>query len=248
MLLQGKRIVVTGAATDRGIGLATCRLAAENGADVVALDITLDRDGLKPWDRIDGAVRMACDVTSEEDCKAVAAAVGSLGPVDGLIHCAGIAEPLGIADLTRQRYQRMLDVNLWGTMQLTQALLPSLRASGSGAIVCLSSLAGQRGGGFVGGIHYAAAKAGVLGFMRGLARELGPEGIRVNAVAPGLVDTDMTVPFMDAETRLRLVNQAPLQRLAAPLEVAGACIFLVSDLSSYVTGATLDVNGGLHIH
>lgn len=248
MLLKDRRIVVTGAGSERGIGLAACRLASEHGAETFALDRAFPARGLARWDRVDNGWRMACDITDARDCEAVASAIFAGGPVDGLIHCAGIAEPLGIADLTRERYERMLDVNLWGTMQLTKALLPAIRASKRGSIVCLSSLAGQRGGGFVGGIHYAAAKAAVMGFARTLARELASEGTRVNVVSPGLVDTDMTKPFMAAEMRDQLAKQAPMQRLGGADEIAGACIFLISDLSSYVTGATIDVNGGLHIH
>ncbi len=245
MLLSDRTIVVTGAGAPRGIGQAACRMALERGARVHAVD--RDAEALAALrERLPGlASAIACDVTSEDDCARVSAGAGA---ADALIHCAGIAEPLALADLTRERYDRMLDVNLWGTIQIVKALAPAMAARGSGSIVCLSSLAGQRGGGFVGGLHYAAAKAGVLGFVRGLARELGPRGVRVNAVAPGLVDTDMTVPFMPADVRAQLARQAVLGRLATPEEVAGACLFLASDLAGYVTGATLDVNGGLHIH
>lgn len=248
MLLLGQKIVVTGASARRGVGQAACRLACGFGASVYALD--RDREGL---DRLaeelpELAGALVCDITRAEDCRQVGAVLAAAGGADALVHCAGVAEPLSLAQMTRERYDRMLDVNLWGTMQIAQALAPAMVERGSGSIVCISSVAGQRGGGFVGGLHYSASKAAVLGFVKGLARELGPSGVRVNAVAPGLVDTDMTTPFMAAETRAGLAKQALLGRLATPEEIAGVCLFLCSDLASYVTGATLDVNGGLHIH
>lgn len=248
MLLRDRKIVVTGAAARRGIGQAACRMAMDFGASVYAVD--RDADGLaslaEALPQLAGT--FVCDITSEADCAGVANALAEEGGADGLVHCAGIAEPLGLAELTRARYDRMLDVNVWGTVLMAQALAPAMVARGSGSIVFLSSVAGQRGGGFVGGLHYSASKAAVLGLMKGLARELGPVGVRVNAVAPGLVDTDMTNPFMQPEMRAGMAKQALLGRLATPEEIAGVCLFLCSDIASYVTGATLDVNGGLHIH
>lgn len=248
MLLEGRRVLVTGCATERGIGRALIELASANGAETIALDLSFESGSLEAWDVAPRCYRIRCDVTQDADCDAVAAAVNASGQLDALVHCAGVAEPLAISELTRERYQKVMDANLWGAMRLTQILLPALRKSDRGAVVCVSSVAGQRGGGFVGGLHYAASKAGVLGFVRGLARELAPDGIRVNAVSPGLVDTDMTTPFMAPELRAELAAQTPMRRLAAASEIASVCMFLASDLSSYVTGATIDVNGGLHIH
>jgi NAD(P)-dependent dehydrogenase (short-subunit alcohol dehydrogenase family) len=248
MLLRGRRILVTGASARRGIGRATCRLGLELGASVIACD--RDAEGLaETADELGpGVTTIRCDITSREDCRGTADTVREHGGIDAIVHCAGVAEPMGIADLTRERYDRMMDVNLWGTIQLTQALLPAMLERQSGSVVCISSAAGQRGGGLVGGLHYSASKAAILGFVKGLAREVGASNIRVNAVAPGLVDTDMTIPFMAPDQRLLLARQAVLNRLASPEEVAGACLFLASDLAGYITGATIDVNGGLHIH
>lgn len=248
MLLSETSIVVTGAASERGIGRAVCELALAEGARVIAAD--RDADGLKSLVKAhgEGITPVVIDITSAQEC-AKLAAIAASACVEGLVHCAGIAEPMGLAGLTRADYDRMLDVNLWGTIQLVQALAPAMIARKRGAIVCLSSLAGQRGGGFVGGLHYSASKAAVLGAVRSLARELGGSNIRVNAVTPGLVDTDMTARFMPDEQRAVLAKQqAPLGRMARADEIAGVCIFLISRLSTYVTGATIDVNGGLHIH
>jgi NAD(P)-dependent dehydrogenase (short-subunit alcohol dehydrogenase family) len=247
MLLPNITVVVTGAASDRGVGRATCRLAKAEGARVIAAD--RDGEGLsRLQDELGDAVTIArCDITNPEDCTHLAE-IAAAQDASGLVHCAGLAEPMGLGDLDRARYERMLDVNLWGTLQLVRALAPAMGERGDGSIVCLSSLAGQRGGGYVGGLHYSASKAAVLGAVKSLARELGPRNIRVNAVAPGLVDTDMTAPFMPREQRADLAKQAPLGRMASAEEVAGVCLFLVSRFSTYVTGATIDVNGGLHIH
>lgn len=248
MDLRGQRILVTGAASRLGIGRSVCRMALERNAIVFAAD--RDRAGLTDisdsMPEIGGV--FLCDVTSGDDCNLIAKYFTENEGLDALIHCAGVVEPVGLSGLTRERYDWMLDVNLWGTIQIAQAVVPSMIAKGRGSITCISSVAGQRGGGMVGGLHYAASKAGVLGFVKGLARELGSHGVRVNAVAPGLVDTDMTSPFMSAEERSGLAKHTVLGRLATPEEVAGVCLFLSSDLASYITGSTVDVNGGLHIH
>ena len=130
---------------------------------------------------------------------------------------------------------------------LTQAVLPVMRRQRSGSIVNVSSMSAQQGGGVFGGAHYCAAKAGVLGFTRALAREFGPEGLRANAVTPGLVTTDFSRSGRSDEDKDASAQAWPLPRAGRPVEVAGACLFLASDLSSYVTGATLDVNGGAYM-
>ncbi len=248
MLLSGKTILVTGAAAPRGIGRAACRLGAEHGATIIAVD--RDQDGLADLKNAQPglATTITCDLSREHECQAAADHVAALGGCDAIIHCAGIAEPMFLPELDRARYDRMLDVNLWGTLQLLKAMAPAMAARKAGSIVCLSSLAAERGGGFVGGLHYTASKAAILGVVKSLARELGPSNVRVNAVCPGLVDTDMTAPFMAADVRAQLAKQAVLGRMASADDVAGVCLFLASDLSAYVTGATIDVNGGLHIH
>jgi NAD(P)-dependent dehydrogenase (short-subunit alcohol dehydrogenase family) len=132
-------------------------------------------------------------------------------------------------------------------MLLTQAALPTLRAQRAGSIVNISSLSAQQGGGIFGGAHYCAAKAGVLGYTRALARELGPEGIRANAIAPGLIITDFSRSGRSDEEKDASAQSWPLQRAGRPVELASASLFLASDLSSFVTGATLDVNGGAYL-
>ena len=165
-----------------------------------------------------------------------------------LVNNAGITQPAKTCDITGADYDRILDVSLRGTLYMTQAALPAMRRQQSGSIVCISSVSAQRGGGILGGPHYSAAKAGVLGLARAMAREFGVEGIRVNCITPGLIETDITQGKLSPEKKQEISDTIPLARLGRADDVAGACVFLASDLSAYCTGVTLDVNGGMLIH
>jgi NAD(P)-dependent dehydrogenase (short-subunit alcohol dehydrogenase family) len=145
-------------------------------------------------------------------------------------------------------YSLVMDVNMRGTLYMTQAAVPTMRKQQSGSIVNMSSAAAQRGGGILGGSHFAAAKAAVLGYTKAAARELGPDNIRVNAICPSFIDTELTSDFMTPERLDTLLHQVPLGRTGQTHEVGGCVVFLASDLSSYVTGTVIDVNGGSHIH
>jgi NAD(P)-dependent dehydrogenase (short-subunit alcohol dehydrogenase family) len=147
-----------------------------------------------------------------------------------------------------RNYEAVLDVNLRGTLYMSQAAIPHMRAQRSGSIVCMSSVSAQRGGGIFGGPHYSAAKAGVLGLAKAMAREFGPDGIRVNSVTPGLIQTDITGGKLTDDLKAEILKGIPLNRLGDAEDVARACLFLASDLSSYTTGAVIDVNGGMLIH
>ena len=129
-----------------------------------------------------------------------------------------------------------------------QAAIPQMRQAKQGSIVCMSSVSAQRGGGIFGGPHYSAAKGGVLGLAKAMARELGPDNIRVNSVTPGLIQTDITAGKLTDELKVEITKGIPLNRLGVADDVANACLFLSSDLSSYITGAVIDVNGGMLIH
>ena len=151
-------------------------------------------------------------------------------------------------DIEPKHYEAVLDVNLRGTLYMSQAAIPHMRRQRSGAIVCMSSVSAQRGGGIFGGPHYSAAKAGVLGLAKAMARELGPDGIRVNSITPGLIQTDITGGKLTEDLKAQIIDGIPLKRLGIADDVANACLFLASDLSSYITGAVIDVNGGMLIH
>lgn len=249
MLLANRTAVISGAASARGIGLATAKLFAEHGARVAILDI--DEAGAKAAAAALGPqhVGLACDVSDPASCKAAAeAAIAAFGHVDILINNAGISQPLKIMDISPENWDRVVDVNLSGVLYLSQAVIPHMRARKQGAIACMSSVSAQRGGGIFGGPHYSAAKAGVLGLAKAMARELGPDGIRVNCVTPGLIQTDITGGKLTPEMKEEIKKGIPLNRLGDAIDVARIYLFLASDLSAYVTGAVIDVNGGMLIH
>lgn len=249
MLLEGKAAVISGGASPRGIGLTTARLFAQHGARVAILD--LDETGAKEAAASLGAghLGIGCNVVDPDACRGAAnAAIEAFGQVDVLLNNAGITQPVKTMDIDEASWRRILDVNLTGVLYLSQALIPHMRARRRGSIACMSSVSAQRGGGIFGGPHYSAAKAGVLGLAKAMARELGPDRIRVNCVTPGLIQTDITGGKLTDEMRTDILKGIPLNRLGNAEDVAGAYLFLASDLSAYVTGAVIDVNGGMLIH
>lgn len=249
MLLEQKIAVISGGASPRGIGMATARLFARHGAKVAILD--LDEPGAQraASELGDGHLGLACDVADAASCRAAAERVlAQYGTVDILINNAGITQPVKVMDITGADWHRIVDVNMTGVLYLSQAFIPHMRERKQGSIACMSSVSAQRGGGIFGGPHYSAAKAGVLGLAKAMARELGPDGIRVNSVTPGLIQTDITGGMLTDAMRTEILKGIPLNRLGKAEDVANIYLFLASDLSAYVTGAVIDVNGGMLIH
>jgi NAD(P)-dependent dehydrogenase (short-subunit alcohol dehydrogenase family) len=249
LLLASRIAVVSGAASPRGIGLATAKLFANQGARVAILD--LDEGASKQVAAAIGPdhLGVGCDVTSRDACRrAIDAVLGTFGRIDILINNAGITQPLRIMEIDAGSWDVVMDVNLRGVLHLSQAVIPHMRGRAAGTIACMSSVSAQRGGGIFGGPHYSAAKAGVLGLAKNMARELGPDGIRVNCVTPGLIETDITGGKLTEDMKTEIVRGIPLKRLGRTTDVAGAFLFLASDLSAYITGAVIDVNGGMLIH
>ncbi|WP_444756696.1 SDR family NAD(P)-dependent oxidoreductase [Pseudomonas sp. A014] len=249
MLLRGKTAIITGGASLKGIGWATAKCFTENGARVALLD--LDQSALDAATAELGGdcIGLRCDVRFPDACQqAVDSIIKTFGQVDILINNAGVSQPFRLMASTMDDYELVMDVSLRGAFNMSRALVPHLRARRSGVIVNMGSVAAQRGGGVLGGPHYSAAKGGAQTLAKAMARELAPDGIRVNAIAPGLVDTELLVGKLTDEGRQAALAATPLGRLALPKDIADACLFLSSDLSSYVTGVVLDVNGGLHIH
>ena len=247
-LALNKVVLITGAARERGIGLATARLFALHGAKVVILD--LDADEAHAAAQSIGVEHMglSCDVTDAASCmRAVDAVLSRYGAIDALINNAGLTQRRGVMDVTAEDYELVTSVVLRGTLLISQAVIPHLRARGGGSIVCVSSLSALQGGGVFGGSHYCAAKAGVLGLARAMARELGPDNIRVNSVAPGLILTDFSRGANPESNKHEMAKSFPLRRIGMPLDIGGACLYLTSDLAAFVTGITLDVNGGSFI-
>jgi NAD(P)-dependent dehydrogenase (short-subunit alcohol dehydrogenase family) len=249
MLLADKVCIITGAASQRGIGRATARLFSQHGGRVVIVDLDDGQAKAAAADLGEGHLGFACDVTDRQSCQnAAERVVGELGRVDVLVNNAGITQPLKIMDIGPDNYDAVLDVNLRGTLYMSQAVIPQMREQHSGSIVCMSSVSAQRGGGIFGGPHYSAAKGGVLGLAKAMARELGPDTVRVNSITPGLIQTDITGGKLTDELKVEIAAGIPLGRLGVADDVANACLFLASDLSSYITGAVIDVNGGMLIH
>ena len=249
MLLKDKIAVITGGAGQNGLGFATARLMAAHGARVAVLD--LERADPQAAAAQLGAdhLGIVADVTDKASCEAAAAAVlKAFGRIDVLVNNAGITQPVKTLEITGADYDRILDVSLRGTLYMSQAVLPAMQRQQGGSIICISSVSAQRGGGILGGPHYSAAKAGVLGLARAMARELGTDSIRVNCITPGLIQTDIQKGKLSDERKVEIANEIPLGRLGVADDVAGACLYLASDLSSYCTGITLDVNGGMLIH
>ncbi len=198
MLLRGKTAIITGAASPRGIGLATARRFAEEGARVAILDI----DGPAAHaaarrSRADvgaGSISelRATSPTRSSARKPLKPLSAAFGQIDILINNAGITQPAKFLDIKPGDWDRIQDVNLKGILFLSQAVIPHMQKRKAGSIACMSSVSAQRGGGIFGGPHYSAAKAGVLGLAKAMAREFGADGIRVNCVTPGLIGTDIT--------------------------------------------------------
>ena len=170
------------------------------------------------------------------------------GRIDILVNNAGVSQSQRLLDSTQADYDLVMDSSVRGAFNMSRAVVPHMRSRQRGAIICMGSVAAQRGGGILGGPHYSAAKGAIQTLAKAMARELAPDGIRANAVAPGMVDTDLLLGKIDDAGKRRVAEGVPLGRLAVPADIANACLFLASDQSAYITGVVLDVSGGLHIH
>ena len=248
ILLENRVALVTGAGA--GIGRAIAQALAGAGAMVVLADIDLDaaestaRQILAQGGQ---ALPVACDVTKPIQVKvAVEAAVENFKALHILVNNAGISPLCAFERISLEEWNRVLAINLTGPFLFCQAALPYLRQAGSlGRIINIGSLAGQIGG-IAAGAHYAASKGGLLVLTRALARLLAPDRVTVNAISPGTTDTSLTKAWGE-ETRQALIRQIPLGRLGQPADIAALAVFLVSDSASFITGATLNVNGGMFI-
>ena len=248
-LLDGRFAIVTGGASPRGLGKAIARLFAEHGATVAILDLDKDEAEAAAADLGAEHVGMACDVTDKAAVRAVVQALmEKWGRLDILVNNAGITQPLKLMQIEPENYDAVTDVSLRGTLYMSQAVIPAMRAQKSGSIINLSSVSAQRGGGIFGGPHYSAAKAGVLGLTKAMARELAPDNVRSNAICPGFIATDITAGKLTDEMRAQVLAGIPMGRAGEASDVAGCALFLASDLSAYCTGTEVDVNGGALIH
>lgn len=225
----------------RGIGAEIVRLASARGYRV-AFTYRAAETEAKALAEETGALALRADSSNEAEVRAaVEECRKCLGDPEILVNNAAISSFLLFTDLTREAWEEIFAVNVHGVFYYTQAVLPAMIRKKSGRIVNISSMWGQSGASCE--VHYSTTKAAVNGMTRALARELGPSGITVNAVAPGVIDTEMNA-HLSAEDLHALADETPLSRLGTPREVAEAVLFLVSDAASFITGQVIGVNGG----
>lgn len=248
---KGKTALVTGAS--RGIGRALAKGLAEAGFDVAitdlpsqAAELDVTRDEIEAADR--KAYVYTMDVSKKKDVEATAQALlKTAGSIDVLVNNAGILMPSLLQDLDEANWDAHFDVNAKGVLMMCQAVLPHMREKKSGRVINIASIAGRQGVPTQG--HYAATKAVVITLTRVLAQEVGMDGVTVNAICPGIILTEMGKNNLGSEAAIRhWEDTAALKRLGAPEDIIGPVLFFASDLSAFVTGQALNVDGGIYYH
>ena len=248
MRLSGKTALITGAGS--GLGQATARRFAQEGARVVVADISRRRAETVAAEinktNASSAIGLQADVTRSQAVNAVVEqAKSAYGPIHILVNNAGIAQIKDLLDITPEDWQRMIDVHMKGTFLCTRAVIADMIAARWGRVINTASVAGMTGG--PQNAHYAAAKAAIIGFTRSLALEYARSGITVNAVAPGLIETPMvkqdTGPAAEKVVDF-FIRRIPMRRMGTPADIAAAHLYLASDDAAYVTGQVLSPNGG----
>ena len=240
---NGRCVLISGG--DRGIGAAAAQAFYAAGYRVAVLYHQNAEAAARLEKALPGCTVVQCDVASRASCELAFHTVEqALGHVDVLVCNAGIAQQKLFTDITPEEWQRMLDVNLSGAFHLCQLALPGMIHRKAGRILTVSSMWGQTGGSCE--VHYSAAKAGLIGLTKALAKEEGPSGVTVNCVAPGVIDTDMMAAFT-AEDKAVLAEETPVGRLGSAAEVAALLVYLAGENAGYITGQVFGVNGGLVI-
>jgi NAD(P)-dependent dehydrogenase (short-subunit alcohol dehydrogenase family) len=243
MSLTGHRALITGAG--QGIGRACAEVFASRGADLVLFDKnseTLDEVAEDLGKKGQKVTAVTLDLTDMDNLRSKVEKLKSTGVIDILINNAGFDRPGTTAKISRKGFEEVLGIHLTVPLLLIQLLLPSMRSSGWGRIINISSIYGLVGG--KGEVAYSTAKAGVIGLTKSVAREAGQDGVTVNAVLPGLIRTPTIERFMAAQYKEEIISDTPLGRIAEPEEVAKVIAFLASDDASYITGVSLPVSGG----
>lgn len=241
-ILGGRTAVITGGA--QGIGFAIAELFVREGARVVLGDLNLDIVKAKAakLGGLDVATGVRCDVTSASDVDGLLAhALDAFGSLDVMVNNAGITRDATMRTMSESQFDDVIRVHLKGTWNGTRLAAAIMRERKAGAIVNISSLSGKVG--MVGQTNYSAAKAGIIGLTKSAAKEMAHHGVRVNAIQPGLIRSSMT-EAMPQHVWAQKMSEIPMGRAGEPAEVASVALFLASDLSSYMTGAVLEVTGG----
>ncbi|WP_394249715.1 SDR family NAD(P)-dependent oxidoreductase [Arthrobacter pityocampae] len=244
--------VLTGAASARGIGRATADRLAGDGWSIAILDIdgTAAQEAAADIAQRHGVrtVGVAADVSDEASVDAALTTVeGSVPPIVALVNLAGISSPTAFMQETKEAWDRVFAVNMTGTFLVTQRVLHGMIERRLGRVVSISSISAQRGGGTYSKVAYSASKAGLIGFTRALAREMGEHGITVNAVAPGPVDTDIMGGTLTEERKQDMSRDILVGRVGTVDDIAALICFLVGPDAGYITAATYDINGGLQV-
>ncbi|MBS3778467.1 MAG: 3-oxoacyl-ACP reductase FabG [Candidatus Thermoplasmatota archaeon] len=245
-MLKGKTALITGGS--RGIGKAIAQQFAKQGC-FVGINYVKQKEAaeqtLDSLQKLEGSgMLLSGDISNALDVKQMVSMLTTERKnIDILVHNAGIYQRHQFKDISEEEWKRVLDVNLHATFSLTQEVLPFMPKQSR--IIFISSQLAFKGTSH--GADYATSKAGLLGLMRSLSLELANENILVNAVAPGTIDTDIIANYTEQQRQKR-INEIPLHRLGSPKEIADVCVFLASDLARYITGETINVNGGLYIH
>ena len=247
---DGQVVIVTGSGSPKGIGRTIARTFAKQKAAVVIAD--MNEAGVKDTvaalkEEGGEAFGVVVNITDEASVQnMVDQVMEQYGRIDVLVNNAGISQKVTVADMTLADMKRIFEVNMFGLFLCTKACMKVMRAQKYGRIVNLSSVSGKRGGGIFGGAHYSASKAAVLAFSKNLSREISAEGITINSVCPGLINTEIwkSLPKEDAD---KVIEGIPMGRPGETQEVANAIVFLASKEASYITGEEIDINGGSHM-
>ena len=242
---KNKTAIITGGGQGMGKACAISLSAIGINTVINDLDELKSKETVEEIKDLDGESIIAPgDVTSKSDIqKILESSISNYGSIEILINNAGVLKPTKVTDISEKEWDWVISVNLKGTFLFSQAVIPFMRKGGWGRIINFSSTAGKNIS-TVGGAHYTAAKAGILGFTRHLASEEAKFGITVNAVCPGLIDTEMVKKTINEDDIRKYANSFPIQRLGKATEVASLVLFLASDKADYITGASLDINGG----
>lgn len=244
MRISGKTAVITGGA--KGIGATAARIFCEQGAQVIIIDFDEQAgEAIAQQLHAEGndAAFFKADVANEQEVNSVAAAIiEQFGRVDILVNNAGITMDAMTLKMEASAFRRVLDVNVTGVFNCTKAFLPSMIEAGTGRIISTSSIAGT--GGNVGQANYAASKAAIIGMTKTWAKEFGPKGITVNAVAPGFIETEM-IETIPEKIIAQIRQMTPFPRFGTSEDIANAYLFLASDEASFINGTVLEVDGGM---